>query len=516
MPESDVIIFGGYEIQGNGTLEEPYSICSAKQLSMLSYRVNLCKNDYENNYFVLANNITFDENTNFIPIGRQLLSEEINFNGSFDGKGYSVSGLKIDKAEKSDSNKFTGLFGRLGENATVKNLIIKNCSIKGYVSTGTIAGYNKGTITNCRIEGSVTVSSTAYDSCFTGGIAGYNEGNITGCTCSAVVKGISGVGGITGCNNNGTIKHCLFVWQTQESLKAQGSYAGSITGRQESGSLICNLYTGSLLGGLGKAAADKGLDADGALPAFVIDASCPDCTIDYSFNSDQNPLAYNIAGTQFYDSNGWLAYDSKLYSAKGMNVSLNLTFSELPQDKEPGITGSGGNLKISNNNDIYSFTMPAYDVTVTLLAKDTVIIDPVSKDIILTAMQDTYSQSVYYKTFYDSKNNYKVDADTQVYYAVKNKNGKIYLQKEESGIINKEQGVILKSPKEQIKVTWTEDVGEYSKTNLLKGTDTLLDSAPEGTYVLTFAQRGGAGFIPWTGIIGANKAYLFIEVENEE
>lgn len=513
MPVYNVTIFGGYEIQGNGTLQEPYLICSAKQLSLLAYRVNLGKKDYEDNYFVLTNNIIFDAENNFNPIGCKLLSDEKNFNGSFDGKGYWVSGLIINKAEKSDSNKFTGLFGRLGEKAVIKNLIIKNSSIKGYVSTGAIAGYNKGSINNCRVEGSVTVSSTAYDSCFTGGLVGYNEGNITGCTCSAIVKGISGIGGITGCNKNGTIKHCLFVWQSSESLKAQASFAGSITGRQEGGTLLCNLYTNSQSCGIGTAEANKGLDIEGALPAFVIDASSPDCTIDYSFNTTETPVAYSIAGTQFYDSNGWLAYASKLYSAKGKNVSLNLTFSAIPQDKDPGITGFGGNLKINkDNNNIYSFTMPAYDVTVTLLTKDTVILDSV----ILIAMQDIYSQSFYYKTFYDSKNNYKVDSDTEVYYAVKNKNGKINLQKEESGIINKGQGVILKSSKEQIKLTLTEEAGEYSKTNLLKGTDAQIDSAPEGTYVLTFTQRGGAGFIPWTGIIGANKAYLFIEVENEE
>ena len=517
MPEYLVTIFGGYEIPGNGTLQEPYSICSAKQLSMLAYRVNLEKNNYEGKTFILENNIEFDENVKHVPIGTVLQSEKLNFEGNFDGNGHSVSKLIIDKTEQSDSDMFVGLFGRLGENATIKNLIIKNSSIKGYLNAGTIAGYNKGIITNCRIENSVTVITNRSSYSLGGGIVGYNEGSVIGCTSSAVVSSVNGAGGITGYNKNGTIKHCLYNWQTNDSVKSISIYTGSITGRLEDGTLLCNLYTGSLLGGIGTVKTGKGIDIEGALPAFVIDASSPDCTIDYSFNTTEAPVAYSIAGTQFYDSNGWLAYASKLYSAKGKNVSLDLTFSVIPQDKDPGITGSGGNLKINKeNNNIYSFTMPAYDVTVTLLTRDIVIVDPVSKDIILTALQDIYSQSFYYKTFYDLKNNYKVDSDTEVYYAVKNKNGKINLQKEVSGIINKGQGVILKSSKEQIKLTWTEEAGEYSKTNLLKGTDTQIDSAPEGTYVLTFTQRGGAGFIPWTGIIGANKAYLFIEVENEE
>lgn len=125
------------------------------------------------------------ENTEYLPIP--------TFGGTFDGKGYTISGLTI-------TNIVTpaGLFGVLQETGVVKNL-----NVSGDVSpsgdadvVGGIAGENNGTIENCTYTGSVSGKQN------TGGIAGINgtTGNIKKCNVSGTISGENMTGGIAGYN----------------------------------------------------------------------------------------------------------------------------------------------------------------------------------------------------------------------------------------------------------------------------------------------------------------------------
>lgn len=121
-------------------------------------------------------------------------------NGTFDGQGHSIIGLRFDGAGSTQ-----GLF-----RAVLKDGAVKNLSVSGSLNAtgngegiGGIAGVNYGTITDCRFEGSVSGLKAV------GGIAGKNceGGVISDCTAAGSVQAQHRVGGIAG-ENGGTLDGC--------------------------------------------------------------------------------------------------------------------------------------------------------------------------------------------------------------------------------------------------------------------------------------------------------------------
>ncbi len=148
------------------------------------------------------------------------------FCGTFNGNGHTVSGLSI-----HDSASETGLF-RCAE----KGSIIKDLKVKGNVSpsgsgnmVGGIVGVNKGMISSCEFQGTVSGNDSI------GGIVGKNDesGVINGCVSSATVSaqssggGIAGInlGVITGCTNSGNINTVY----ADTTISADDLEAGDLT-----------------------------------------------------------------------------------------------------------------------------------------------------------------------------------------------------------------------------------------------------------------------------------------------
>ncbi len=145
----------------------------------------------------LMNDIDFNNVENLHkPIGR---SEQQKFNGTFDGQGYRIKNMIIEKP--SDSN--VGFFGWLrGNNAntTVKNLIIdSSCTIHGYNRVGGITGtYQNGgnIITIENVVNEATVTAEHQDA---GGIfGGHQAGGPT-----IIIKNVMNRGAITAKNEHG-------------------------------------------------------------------------------------------------------------------------------------------------------------------------------------------------------------------------------------------------------------------------------------------------------------------------
>ena len=122
------------------------------------------------------------------------------FCGSFDGNGYSITGLRI-----AGSGSVLGLFRYLTDTAEVKDLTVSgDIQPQGSRSTvGGIAGSNAGRIENCSFSGTVSGGE------WIGGIAGVNEvtGILADCSVSGSVYGNHFVGGIAG-TNSGVIRKC--------------------------------------------------------------------------------------------------------------------------------------------------------------------------------------------------------------------------------------------------------------------------------------------------------------------
>ncbi len=122
------------------------------------------------------------------------------FGGTFDGAGYTISGVRID-----DSGSHQGLFRYLEKGAVVRDL-----NVMGVISpsgsrseVGGIVGVNGGTIRSCTFRGTVRGESSV------GGIVGVNSetGSIIECSSAGTVIGTSAAGGIAG-RSEGTLLKC--------------------------------------------------------------------------------------------------------------------------------------------------------------------------------------------------------------------------------------------------------------------------------------------------------------------
>ena len=191
------------------------------------------------------------------PIGTNFYN---SYTGTFDGGGHTITGLTV-----TTNDQYVGLFGRLGEAGTVKNVVMDGIQITcnhrlGYA--GGVAGFSwGGTIENCSVSGSVSGTICA------GGVVGIQwEASITGCSSSATVKGMVQVGGVAGETNSGaTMAACYATGNVTIEIDPinnilggglVGFNAGSsvlacyATGNVTStGSSTGNVYIGGFLGG---------------------------------------------------------------------------------------------------------------------------------------------------------------------------------------------------------------------------------------------------------------------------
>ena len=124
----------------------------------------------------------------FTPIG----SSDRPYTGSFNGCGFTIRNLYV------DASKNSGLFGVIGENASISDLTLENAAVRGESYVGGIAGYNDGgRVYACAVNGAITGTY------FVGGVCGYNNGGVVNaCAVTGSVSGANVVGGVVGYNGN--------------------------------------------------------------------------------------------------------------------------------------------------------------------------------------------------------------------------------------------------------------------------------------------------------------------------
>jgi hypothetical protein len=173
---------------GEGTEENPYVIKTAQELALLSQKVDEGET-FTGKYFVLGNDIDMSGQTSsYSPIGNY----DNKFDGSFDGKGYSISNLKVD----GRGFNYVGLFGYIDANAKVQNVKFTNPAITGqgnYVAV--LSGVSDGTISNITIENVSLVTSGNL----TAGITAFGNGSISDININGgTISGQGSVGGVVG------------------------------------------------------------------------------------------------------------------------------------------------------------------------------------------------------------------------------------------------------------------------------------------------------------------------------
>ena len=389
MPEEDSNVSAAITAipwAGSGTEADPWQIQYPSQLDLLAKMVNgtdgYTANDFNGQFFKLANDITYAHTTdwddanstenNYTPIGIVVNNIVNPFYGTFDGCGHVISGIRI-----FSSNNRTGLFGRIREGGTVKNLTLTDARIsssKSYV--GGIVGDSDGTIQNCHVTSTVAIFAMGNGCDTYGGIVGRENWSETSaiidCTSAATLdnKGYTGCdeyGGIVG-TNNGTVQNCLAVGVSVPSVNSR---YGAIIG-WNSNTLTANYYRNCTVGATVNAT-NVGVGNGSGAPA------------DQDGARSVHELALPTGVTATGES---VEITSSTYFAAGTTVTLS--YSNLPD---------GGSIMYQVNGtaiDGNSFTMPAQDVTITAQLSSTVsYIDADGTEKSATAMPITESQTEY-------------------------------------------------------------------------------------------------------------------------
>lgn len=223
---ADPVIYGEKVIQvfqyfaGYGLPGDPYLIQSPEQLASLATLVNSYSSAYLSASYRLTQDLDLSAIANWQPIG----TENSWFSGCFDGNGFIISGLKIDRTVASYNTYSWGLFGTSDGEISNLGLINSQINIQGVarIYTGGIVGHNlQGYISHCNFDGTLD----SYDQ--SGGIVGYNQGTVKYCYNLGAIDANYYAGGIAG-YSLGYIQDCYNQGQI-DSL----TNAGGIVGHNE-------------------------------------------------------------------------------------------------------------------------------------------------------------------------------------------------------------------------------------------------------------------------------------------
>lgn len=256
---------------GNGTQDEPYQINSAKLLLKLSTEYNKDPASFAGKHWKQTAEIDMT-GVKFTPIGISTA-----FSGTYDGGNYAIKNLTIASAATN-----VGLFGTVGNNAVIKNVVLDDtCAISASNKScrvGGIAGYinASGTniIENCVNRATVTSSATpsfgsspSYAGGIVGVIASSKNNLVIGCKNYGAVKqtveGVYYTGGIAGsiltntvvanCENHGTVTALSGeTWSGLGNGSTAGgiaaSSAGYVSGCSNDGAVTAGMYVGGIVG----------------------------------------------------------------------------------------------------------------------------------------------------------------------------------------------------------------------------------------------------------------------------
>ena len=192
-----ITLYGQHFITANFAQDQPiqtwYDLDAVRNNLTGSYTLMNDLNSTSAGYTELASP-TANGGKGWQPIGNYTGG---NFTGSFDGQGYEIKDLFINRPGEDG----IGLFGYVGEEGIVKNVGVVEASITSIAAVGGLVAFNKGgTVSNCYVTGSITGTSIVI-----GGLVGSNEeGIVSNCYATGTISGSSMIGGLVG-DNRGTV-----------------------------------------------------------------------------------------------------------------------------------------------------------------------------------------------------------------------------------------------------------------------------------------------------------------------
>ena len=212
---------------GNGTAESPYLVSTAAALRAAAETTG-----NKGVYYKLTNDIYIngDETTDWSNFdwdnaaglnewfGRWGLDEANQFNGNFNGCGYTVYGIYYKESLEKQGGTRCALFPVTGPNAVISNVIISGSFIQSNYSAGSVIGEttsndekDKACVSGCYADNTVIVKGYAY----AGGIVGTGQSSdFNNCGFTGTVSTITGsdASGIMGnIWSLGTMNNCYAV-----------------------------------------------------------------------------------------------------------------------------------------------------------------------------------------------------------------------------------------------------------------------------------------------------------------
>lgn len=145
-----------------------------------------------------------------IDMGGEAIQPIPSFSGAFNGNGHSITNFTL-----ATDGSHQGFFRYIEEGARVINLKLSGTITPDGTreNVGGLAGTNRGTITGCAFDGTVSGLTNV------GGIAGENYGTVKNCTVTGKVTGKRYTGGVVGFNN-GTIDSAYNHAEVNTSITA--------------------------------------------------------------------------------------------------------------------------------------------------------------------------------------------------------------------------------------------------------------------------------------------------------
>jgi hypothetical protein len=224
-----------------------FAICSVSPISEVSFAVGINDSTESNPYIInsaddwlaLALGWTSRSDTSaavYVKLNSNISFAGKNFErlgtdahpylGVFDGNGKVLTDI-VYNDEDTDENK--GVFGVIGETASVKNLGVFDASITGDNAVGGIAGKNSGQIISCFANASIVATGT-----YIGGLVGYNSGTITTSYASGSIvydgkaPTLTYLGGLVGYIDKGSLSYSYSFSAHELDNTIAGGLAGGV------------------------------------------------------------------------------------------------------------------------------------------------------------------------------------------------------------------------------------------------------------------------------------------------
>lgn len=468
---NSIAIAPRYLLQGDGSISDPYLIHDETELRDAWLMGN-------NQYYKLMADISLT--SKWTPFASD---PAYPFTGVFDGNGFTISDIEI----LSGSNN--GFFGFV-QNATIRNLNLKNVTLTGGGSVGALAAeVQMSTINNCTAT-NVNITASGANA---GGLVGYARG--TGIYNSWVrdveIEGATNLGGFTGFlyynGSTGCTLNKTYAVNVIVTGKTKGDNIGGHTGRVERSQISESFSSGEV-----KSIVET-------YQGGLIGYSLYHTTVADSFST------CNVEN--YYSNNTSSYYSGGIIGRADYYTSFNRVYAS-GTIKATNASGIAGHIQVAGNQDcsiINSFVLNP-KVTTSL-----------SRAYRLTSMTSNSINSI------KLDNNYALDIGEFYSSSGLYRNALIELQNSYSGkditLTDAKRVITYKNASWDFENIW--EIDENNSYPYLKFAGDIADSTtpsepipPSSKLVkptkLTVEEKGNELYLTWGKVSGATKYYVII------